>query len=64
MTDNMAPGQQATAGKEVPKGPGNNGPIPFDRKGEVKPVGKGWSAVSGEINGRQGIAKGRPVNVS
>lgn len=63
MTNNFAPGQQATAGKEIPKGPGNDGPIPFDRKGFVKPKGPGWDAVSREIPNRGNIGKGKPVNV-
>ena len=49
MSDSIAPGQQATAGKEVPKGPGNDGPIPFERKGAVKPSGPGWGDLKNMI---------------
>lgn len=58
MTDSIVPGPQATAGKEVPKGPGNDGPIPFDRKGAVKPSGPGWDSVKNAAIGSPGINQG------
>lgn len=61
----FAPGNMASAGTEVPKGPGNDGPIPFDRKGRVMPSGKGWDSIKGGIKGlggSPGMGKGMTVN--